>query len=561
VVTSVAAAIVACAAAPNSGDVHATKALRGAVSANGRPIPGAVVTIQATGVTVQTDAAGMFEIAPDVVANLRDDAGCIALTAWANGFYINGPVTACTGDDPALLQLEAHPREDHAAYPWVQAAAKAGEKGHCQTCHSAPEVTDSLLPYDEWLRDAHSQSAVNPRFLTMYLGTDLDGRQGPPTRYVTHPDYGRVPLPPDAAAPYYGAGFKNDFPNAVGNCAQCHAPAAVTEPARSADPTLAVGAASEGVTCDLCHKIWDVRLDPASGLPLEDRPGVLSIVFRRPTPDRQLFFGPLADVAPGDDAYAPIYQESRFCAPCHSAKFWGVQIYNSYGEWLDSPYSDPQTGQTCQNCHMPRRGTCFATRPDKGGIERDPATIASHEMPGAADLDLLRSAADLDLYAERTESAVYVTTRVTNSRTGHHLPTDSPLRNMLLVIRAHDQDQHELALVKGPVLPLWADDLAGLPGRGYAKILEELWTEISPTAAYWNPVRVVEDTRLPALASDELTHRFESRRGEIVVSAQLIFRRALPKIAQQKGWPLEDVIMAERTITISDTQAATAYRP
>ena len=34
----------------------------------------------------------------------------------------------------------------------------------------------------------------------------------------------------------------------------------------------------------------------------------------------------------------------------------GVEIDNSYGEWLDSPYSDPKTGQTCQDCHMPNGG-------------------------------------------------------------------------------------------------------------------------------------------------------------------------------------------------------------
>ena len=43
-------------------------------------------------------------------------------------------------------------------------------------CHSR-EGTDlpSMLPVDEWLLDAHSQSAVNPRFLTMYAGTDALG--------------------------------------------------------------------------------------------------------------------------------------------------------------------------------------------------------------------------------------------------------------------------------------------------------------------------------------------------------------------------------------------------
>ena len=74
---------------------------------------------------------------------------------------------------------------------------------------------------------------------------------------------------------------------------------------------------------------------------------------KRPFNGHQFFAGPFDDVAPGEDTYTPIQKESAYCAPCHFGKFWEVEIYNSYGEWLDSPYSDPETGQTCQDCHMP----------------------------------------------------------------------------------------------------------------------------------------------------------------------------------------------------------------
>ncbi len=40
-----------------------------------------------------------------------------------------------------------------------------------------------------------------------------------------------------------------------------------------------------------------------------------------------------------EDTYLPLYQQSQYCAPCHYGIFWDTTIYNSYGEWLDSPYS------------------------------------------------------------------------------------------------------------------------------------------------------------------------------------------------------------------------------
>jgi len=98
---------------------------------------------------------------------------------------------------------------------------------------------------------------------------------------------------------------------------------------------------------------------------------------------------PLDDVAPGEDTYTPIQRQSQFCAPCHSAVFWDTVIYDSFGEWLESPYSDPETGRTCQDCHMPPLGVTHFALPEAGGQERDPSTIYSHRLPGASDEELL----------------------------------------------------------------------------------------------------------------------------------------------------------------------------
>ncbi|GAG92055.1 unnamed protein product, partial [marine sediment metagenome] len=104
--------------------------------------------------------------------------------------------------------------------------------------------------------------------------------------------------------------------------------------------TSLTGVFAEGIPCDFCHKIWDVKLNPQTGLTYQNMPGVLSFEFRRPEEGHQFFAGPLDDVAPGEDTYSPLQTQSQICAPCHFGIFWDVVVYDSYGEWLLSPYSD-----------------------------------------------------------------------------------------------------------------------------------------------------------------------------------------------------------------------------
>ncbi len=70
-------------------------------------------------------------------------------------------------------------------------------------------------------RPTHSQSAVNPRFLSLYTGADVEGNQSTRTKF----DLG-VPVERDPAEPYYGPGYRLDYPDRNGNCAACHTPLA-----------------------------------------------------------------------------------------------------------------------------------------------------------------------------------------------------------------------------------------------------------------------------------------------------------------------------------------------
>jgi mono/diheme cytochrome c family protein len=538
-------------------EVSSERMIRGVVRDDKGALPGAVVRIQTTEYSAVTNSEGEFELA--VTESFGDP---VKLTAWAEGYFIGGPVEASAGGKGVTISLYRHSQFDNREYAWLPSVRPqgSGEKQACSECHFRGKAASGHpLPVDEWLEDAHSQSAVNPRFLTLHSGTDVTGRRSPSTLYRRTADYKLVALPPDPKEPYYGPGYKLDNPDHTGNCGACHVPAAGVNAPFNVNPVSVEGVEAEGVSCDFCHKVWDVRLDPATGLPFPDSPGVLSYEFRRPFEGHQFFAGPLDDIAPGEDTYSRLQKKSQFCAPCHFGVFGETVVYDSFGEWLRSPYSQEKTGKTCQDCHMPGTGAEFFAHPEKGGLKRDPGTIVSHRMPGARDLDLLQNAVSLTLEAEQMREGIRVRTRVVNDRTGHHVPTDSPLRHLILVVRAYDSSGSKLSLKTGPVLPQWCGSgdpadgcYAGLPGKVYVKLLEEEWTGVSPTAAYWNPTRIVMDTRLGAFESDVGEFLFVAPdSGNARIEAVLLYRRAYKKLMDLKGWTDPDIVMESAAVSVS----------
>jgi len=520
-------------------------------------VDGAVVRIQTTEFHTTSNSDGDFTIIGP------PSSEPVFVTAWKSGYFIVG-AEATPGEEDVEIHLHAHASEDNPDYEWLPSLYHPGqgENQGCAECHSRVGVGfDSNLPVDEWLLDAHSQTARNERFLTMYTGTDTHGNKSPATRFASNRDYGRFPLRPDFSKPYYGPGYKLDFPETLGNCAACHTPAASINNPYQIDPTAVKGVAAEGIPCDFCHKIWDVKLNPSSEMPYPNMPGVLSYEFRRPPEGHQFFAGPYDDVAPGEDTFSPIQRESAFCAPCHFGVFWDVVVYNSYGEWLESSYSDPDTGQTCQDCHMPHLDVTHFALPYVGGLERSPDSIFSHLMPGASDEELLMNAVTMDVEAQPDGNRLLVTVTITNDKTGHHVPTDSPLRHLILWVDVTDDSGEILTQVDGPVVPDWCGSgnpgdgyLALMPGTAYAKILMELWTEIIPSGAYWNPTQVMSDNRIPAFGSDTTVYTFDIAElpgnRNVEVDVKLFFRRAFINLVELKDWDAPDILMEEYHVVI-----------
>ena len=175
---------------------RASKSLSGIVQDENGPVAGAIVRVQTTDTCTTTSDDGSFAL-----AGLSSQA-TPTITAWADGYFV-GWARASPGAGTICITLERYYTADNPEYDWFSAEGLEGSKscGHCM-----PGV------YAEWQADAHSQSAVNPRFLTMYTGADTEGNRSPPTRFVSSRDYGRFPLSPDPNKPYHGPGHLLDFP-------------------------------------------------------------------------------------------------------------------------------------------------------------------------------------------------------------------------------------------------------------------------------------------------------------------------------------------------------------
>jgi hypothetical protein len=499
--------------------------------ADGGPAVGAVVRQKTTANHTTAAVDGSFALGGLV------EGEAVTITAWLEGYYVAWQVVTPTVEAVALT-LRPYPTSDNPDYEWLSSTDP--EEGlACMHC---------MVAFPEWQAGAHGQSAKNPRFFSMYNGTDL------------------------AATATISPGFKLDFPGTAGNCATCHAPGAASRPlgAFLADMNeLRTGAEQEGVFCEFCHKIDDVYLNPATGVPYPNAPGVLSYRLVRTFPGEVLFLGPLDDVT-RRVSYSPLEKKSQFCAPCHQFSFWGTPIYQSFQEWLESPY--PAQGIECQTCHMPPETVPYFVYPEQGGLIRDPSTLASHLDLGVKDASFMQQTMAMTLTAQVIGGQVRAVVTLTNVFGGHHVPTDYPGRNLILVIAATDATGRSLQQVSGPLVPEWGgsgdaeNDLAGRPGRGYAKILRDAVSGESPVVNYWRPTTISSDNRIPAAGSDISRYHFalpnSETEGPLRLSATLWFRRLFIAQAREKGWEGPDLLMAQQEILVTlDTTSHGIYLP
>jgi hypothetical protein len=520
------------------------------------------------------------------------------IVAWAPNFTIE-KIPCNTGQTHYTIILQHLTPADNTNLSWI--AAGSGVNA-CSSCHSTDGQRDL---YHEWQTDGHSTVFADSFFWTMYMGMDVNKRLGE-TSSSQLISGGQKVREYNNSGP--GPGYLLDHPDDPGNCAYCHAPALVGGVGQQdaiADlihgfGSYSVDARLEGVTCDICHTVTNVVVGD-NGLPYSDQPGIRSFSFVLPTFNDHLTIGPAANLLPPTGpkvTCAPVLSDSKFCAACHYGKFFDMLIYNSYGEWLESDYSNSSNAEfrSCQDCHMlsdtelsgktlEQRAACsfidgritqYNHNMMKYGVGK--YNTSSNVLPAARELvpQLIEDAASLVVFNEYDSNtkSLRIITRITNEKAGHKFPTDSPLRHLILVVEARDELGNLLPLIEGTTIPNWGgvgietggamENYGGMPGKIYANLLADRDTSVSPTATYWNPTKHVSvdlatgktsDTRLEPKKTDEAKFSFSiPSAGNVSIRVKLVYRYAFIELAAQKGWDRNDLVVTSTECHVNPIQ-------
>lgn len=325
-------------------------------------------------------------------------------------------------------------------------------------------------------------------------------------------------------------------------CSACHAPAAVVTGEIPGRPHTFL--TKEGVTCDGCHLVKDVR-DVQQGAGAN-----ASLVLD----NADVRYGPLQNPATNDmhrSRFSALHASSRLCSACHTLTHPsnGLVIEDTYVEWQQGPYA--RAGVQCQDCHMrtvAQALTVAATlkpvavpgpgsdggpvRPDVhahtfigGSFQRElngasaaHAAAAEQRLKGAARLALrlpprLAPGAPLPVAVE-----------VTNTSAGHAIPSSiTELRQVWISLLVADAGGQ--ALYSNGVLR--ADGSLGPDAVIFHTILGD--AQGRPTYRMWKATRMLFEKLIPPRATVTTTYAVPvpaAARGPLTVRAALHYRSA-----------------------------------
>jgi hypothetical protein len=461
------------------------------------PVAGANVRFKGAADAVRSDADGRFRLP-------RSASGSTRITAWKEGYRIGGaPVTT----SPVVIRLAPLPRQDDEHYAWVDPEPDPVRAPNCGNCHA--EI------YREWAAGGHAGSVSDRHFLNLYDGTDWHGRQN------------------------VGWSLLAEHPDGAGVCTSCHAPTVAFTDLAYYDLRKAHGTAARGVHCDYCHKIAEVANEQI-GL----THGRFGLKLLRPA-EGQLFFGPFDDVDRGEDAFAAIYRDSRYCASCHEGTVFGVPVYTTYSEWLASPAR--REGKQCQTCHMAPTGRFDNMAPGKGGIRRDPRTLANHSFFAGNKSEMLKRCLKLHLVLSANGQELQAEVEVRTDQVGHRVPTGFADRNLVLVVEGFDNAGQAVAPRTGPLLPDRAGKrFAGSLGRIYAKQLSDF--DGHTPVPFWRAQPDSNDSRLIPGRPDRISAHFPPGLSRLRV--RLLYRRFWEEVAVAKDWPDNETTLLDESLAV-----------
>ena len=163
----------------------------------------------------------------------------------------------------------------------------------------------------------------------------------------------------------------------------------------------------EGVTCQFCHSVKEIRAQHSAN-------------------DMEIDLTTIYSEAPAEEnsahpvAHREFFSKSEFCLPCHAEMKNpdGIEVCSTGEEWRT--YLE-QTQKQCQDCHMESSNG-----------------HPSHLFAGTHNGDLLNNSVSLELLFDYDSNELSIV--VTNTAAGHALPTGTPLRMVYLKVGAYDQD-------------------------------------------------------------------------------------------------------------------------
>lgn len=250
----------------------------------------------------------------------------------------------------------------------------------CKECHA--EI------YGHWKNAMHSMSIEDPIFQASYLQSYL----------ITQGE-----------AKY--------------NCLRCHAPVALI----NNDYDLKNKITQEGVTCDFCHSVKKVNLNN------KENPFELDLSDTKR--------GPLSNVtSPAHETEpSPLFKSSELCAGCHEyTNDNGVTVLGTYSEWKASAYA--ADGTQCQNCHMPVIEGNVVKPEIKPSTQK---RINLHAISASHSTKQLRKALKVEIAEiNKQENFIEVVVAVTNSGSGHSVPTGIPARKLILWVELRTSNEY-----------------------------------------------------------------------------------------------------------------------
>ena len=306
----------------------------------------------------------------------------------------------------------------------------------CGRCHRAIR--------DSWATSAHANAMTSPVFLDAF----------------------------DAAENEFGVEARKI-------CLGCHAPAS----GLLGDTDLARKVSWEGVTCDYCHSIREVKDEG-------------------PNPKAVVQFGNVKSgpsrnsVSPAHGtAYSSVHTSALLCAVCHEYKnAGGFSVVTTYSEWKASPSGKGDL--ECQQCHMELvKGSVVEPR-----VRRESSHLVNlHAMPGSHSVSHLNKALTAKLTASRNGRTIDVAVTVKNEGAGHFLPTGSPMRQVILEVRATSA-----GVTTGTEKRIYTRVLADAEGKTIEK----------EYVAFLKAAKVVSDTRLAPDETRSETFSFKVPSGQ-----------------------------------------------